>query len=140
MIMKSTGMVFGLLLAFMSQSNAADRWYNPAIVDEGQRLFQQTCAACHGRNAEGTSNWKQTDADGNYPPPPLDGSAHAWHHPIPQLLRSIKKGGIDLGGTMPAFGKQYSDQQILALIAYFQSRWPDEIYDVWHQNHMPKSD
>ncbi len=137
MIMKLTGSVFGLLLALMSlESNAGDRWYKPTIVDKGQHLFQQTCAACHGPNAEATNNWKQTDADGNYPPPPLNGSAHAWHHSIPQLVRSIKKGGLDLGGIMPAFENRYTDQEILALIAYFQSKWPDKIYDIWHQNHV----
>jgi mono/diheme cytochrome c family protein len=83
-------------------------------------------SVCHGSNAEGTRDWKKTDANGNYPPPPLDGSAHAWHHPLAQLARSIKEGGIKLGGVMPPFGDKLSDQEVLAVIAYFQSKWPDE--------------
>jgi mono/diheme cytochrome c family protein len=87
---------------------AAERWFNQDVVDLGSSLFQQNCAVCHGVNAEGTKDWKKTDANGNYPPPPLNGSAHAWHHSIPQLARSIKEGGIKLGGVMPAFGDSFS--------------------------------
>ncbi len=115
---------------------AADRWFNQGVVDYGAGLFQQNCAVCHGANAEGTADWKKTDANGNYPPPPLDGSAHAWHHSIPQLVRSIKEGGIKLGGVMPPFGEKLSDQDVLAVIAYFQSKWPDEIYARWHDRNM----
>jgi mono/diheme cytochrome c family protein len=115
---------------------AAERWFNQDVVDYGAELFQQNCAVCHGVNAEGTKEWKKTDANGNYPPPPLDGSAHAWHHSIPQLARSIKEGGIKLGGVMPAFGDKLSDQEVLAVIAFFQSKWPDEVYKVWHDRNM----
>jgi mono/diheme cytochrome c family protein len=115
---------------------AAERWFNQDVVDLGSSLFQQNCAVCHGVNAEGTKDWKKTDANGNYPPPPLNGSAHAWHHSIPQLARSIKEGGIKLGGVMPAFGDKLSDQEVLAVIAFFQSKWPDEVYKVWHDRNM----
>ena len=117
-------------------ASAADRWYDDKLVTSGSQLFQQNCASCHGVNAEGTQEWKKTDASGHYPPPPLNGSGHAWHHSIPQLARSIKEGGIQLGGVMPGFGGQLDDQQILVLIAYFQSKWPDEIYRTWHNRHM----
>lgn len=115
---------------------AAERWFNQDVVNYGAELFQQNCAVCHGVNAEGTKEWKKTDANGNYPPPPLDGSAHAWHHSIPQLARSIKEGGIKLGGVMPAFGDKLSDQEVLAVIAFFQSKWPDKVYKVWHDRNM----
>ena len=117
-------------------ASAADRWYDNKLVVSGSQLFQQNCAVCHGANAQGTKEWKKADSSGHYPPPPLNGSAHAWHHSIPQLARSIKEGGIQLGGEMPGFGDQLDDQQILALIAYFQSKWPDEIYSTWHNRHM----
>lgn len=119
-----------------SHAMATERWFDQPIVDYGNKLFQQHCATCHGSNAEGTREWKKPDANGNYPPPPLDGSAHAWHHSIPQLARSIKEGGVQLGGVMPPFGDQLSDPEVLALIAYFQSRWPDEVYRVWHERFM----
>ena len=88
--------VISILCLVSWNAGATERWFNQAVVDYGAGLFAQNCAVCHGANAEGTSDWKKTDANGNYPPPPLDGSAHAWHHSIPQLVRSIKEGGIKL--------------------------------------------
>ena len=128
-----------LLFAFFTfalQARAADRWFNQEIVDYGNGLFQQNCARCHGPDAEGTAEWKKPGADGNYPPPPLNGSAHAWHHSLPQLAKSIKQGGIRLGGVMPPFAERLSDPQVLAVIAYFQSKWTDELYQAWHQRFM----
>jgi mono/diheme cytochrome c family protein len=34
---------------------------------------------------------------------------------------------------MPAFKDQLADRQINDIIAWFQSRWPDEIYQAWYQ-------
>jgi mono/diheme cytochrome c family protein len=131
-----------LLLLFIAlpslggTTSASERWFDQPVVDLGNQLFQQHCAACHGSEAEGTRDWKKPDADGNYPPPPLDGSAHAWHHSIPQLARSIKQGGVQIGGVMPPFGDRLGNAEVLAVIAYFQSKWPDEVYQTWHQRFM----
>ena len=126
--------MLGCLLSM--PAGATQPWYNAELVATGSQLFQQHCAECHGANAEGTREWKKADASGHYPPPPLNGSAHAWHHSIPQLARSIKQGSQQLGGVMPGFADKLDDQQILALIAFFQSKWPTEIYDSWHNRHM----
>ena len=135
--MRSLKIVMLSMLALLTlEAAAVERWYNQEIVSYGAQLFQQNCAVCHGSNAEGTKDWKKTDANGHYPPPPLNGTAHAWHHSIPQLARSIKEGGIKLGGLMPPFGDQLSDQDVLALIAYFQSKWPDKVYQVWQGQHL----
>lgn len=107
------------------------RWYTQAMVSNGKIAFENHCAICHGKNAEATPNWKVTDLNGNYPPPPLNGTAHAWHHDIPTLMSVIKQGGKPLGGVMPAFEKQFTDQEVLELIASFQSYWTNEIYEHW---------
>lgn len=78
-------------------------------------------------------DWKQRNPDGSFPPPPLDGSAHAWHHPLEVLARQINEGGKKLGGTMPAFGDVLSDQEMIAAIAYFQSYWDKQTYERWVQ-------
>lgn len=127
-------LLFASLLSL--DAAAAERWFEAAMVERGNSLFQQNCARCHGSNAEGTREWKKTDANGNYPPPPLDGNAHAWHHSIPQLAKYIKEGSLKIGGVMPAFGETLSDQDVLAVIAYFQSKWPDELYQRWHGHFM----
>lgn len=111
--------------------NAAERWYSNEQIKQGEIVFKSICGTCHGQNAEATPNWRTTDANGKYPPPPLDGSAHAWHHSIDLLRKTVREGGIQLGGSMPAFEKVLSAQQIDQAIAYFQSKWSDEIYDRW---------
>ena len=107
------------------------RWYSDEQVDRGEPLFRQNCASCHGQNGEATANWKQTDANGNYPPPPLNGTAHTWHHDLDLLRRTIREGGTKIGGQMPAFEGRLSAAEIDSIIAFFQSKWPDEIYARW---------
>lgn len=107
------------------------RWYTQTQVDAGRTLFQANCASCHGADAQGTENWTTTLADGSYPPPPLNGTAHAWHHPLAALRRTINIGSIQLGGKMPAFKGKFSNDDIDALIAFFQSKWEAKVYDAW---------
>ncbi|MGD8526471.1 MAG: cytochrome c [Thioalkalispiraceae bacterium] len=103
-----------------------------AQISRGGTLFQQHCAVCHGRQAEGAPDWQQMDANGKFPPPPLNGSAHAWHHPQQVLVDTIKNGTVKQGGNMPAWKDKLSDEQINAIIAWFQSKWSDEIYSAWY--------
>lgn len=103
----------------------------PALLARGQTLFRQHCAACHGDRAQGAFGWERPGADGKYPPPPLDGSAHAWHHPYDQLKQTIQEGTLKLGGSMPAWKGKLSEADTEAVIAWFQSIWPDPIYAAW---------
>jgi len=108
------------------------RWYTSLQVNIGSKVFKAHCATCHGRDAEGTTrDWKKTLPDGSYPPPPLNGTAHAWHHPMSLLRRTIDNGGMALGGSMPGFVDKLSDAEKDAAIAFFQSQWNDEIYKGW---------
>ena len=107
------------------------RWYTASQVERGRVTFETHCATCHGQNAEGTSDWRKPDANGNYPPPPLNGSAHAWHHPLEVLERVIARGGVPLGGVMPGFSDALTQDEIRDTIAFFQSFWPDETYQRW---------
>jgi mono/diheme cytochrome c family protein len=110
------------------------RWYTAAQVETGSVVFQQHCAQCHGEQAQGlSSDWRETLADGSFPPPPLNGTAHAWHHPRSVLLQVLDQGGAEFGGKMPAFADILDEEQKLAVIAFFQSYWADEIYAQWLQ-------
>ena len=102
-----------------------------ALARRGGAIYKQHCARCHGANAAGAPNWHQPDVAGRYPPPPLDGSAHAWHHPKAVLKQMIRDGIPRDDGGMPAWGGKLSEADIEAVIAWFQSRWPDEIYRNW---------
>lgn len=110
---------------------ASDRWYTPSQAKLGREVFQENCAVCHGAGGEGAPNWEQRDFLGHYPPPPLNGGGHSAHHPLKQMLNTVTNGGAAMGGTMPAFGDILDEPRIHAVIAYFQSLWPDEIYADW---------
>lgn len=125
--------VFVLLLLLFPSFNliAAERWYSETQVVKGKAVFDTNCAICHGAEAAGTSDWRKPMADGRYPPPPLNGTAHGWHHPRDALRLQIKQGGAQLGGWMPPMGQSLTDEQVDEVIAYFQSLWPDNIYTAW---------
>jgi mono/diheme cytochrome c family protein len=120
------------LSACSTEDKIAGRWYSQAQVDAGGKVFAEHCASCHGKEAQGrVMNWKKPDADGNYPPPPLNGSAHAWHHPLSQLKRTIRQGGAPLGGQMPSFEGKLTEAEIKQALAWVQSHWNARIYDEW---------
>lgn len=107
------------------------RWYSEDHTERGRALYAAHCMDCHGADGAGTVNWRQTGPDGTYPPPPLNGTAHTWHHPLRALDRTIAHGGQALGGVMPGFSAVLDRQERLAIIAYIQSLWPDAVYDQW---------
>lgn len=101
------------------------------MVVRGGDIFKTHCAACHGANAEGAPNWQRKGPDGKLPPPPLDASGHGWHHPRSVLMQTIKDGTLKRGGGMPAWKDKLSDSDIEAVLAWIQSRWPEEVYKRW---------
>jgi len=127
-------LIVGCSQSAENEQKIADRWYTQSQVDKGQVVFDKNCLECHGQQAQGiTADWKKTLPDGSYPPPPLNGSAHAWHHPKKLLKRTINKGGIPLGGQMPPFKDVLTDDEKENVIAYFQSLWNNKVYNAWLQ-------
>jgi mono/diheme cytochrome c family protein len=113
--------------------NLAARKLDPEKIKRGEAVYRANCANCHGPNGEATPGWRNPGADGRYPPPPLDGSAHAWHHSTETLERMIRVGSpADIGG-MPAWDGKLTNQQIDDVIVWIKSLWPDEVYDIWHK-------
>ncbi len=110
------------------------RWYSDQQVTQGKELFQKHCASCHGFNAQGMyADWKSRLSDGYLPPPPLNGTAHAWHHRLPLLQEIVRKGGALYDGKMPGFAGVLSEDEIFSVIAYFQSFWDEETYGMWSE-------
>lgn len=107
------------------------RAFDAAVVERGRIVYQQNCARCHGDRAQGAPDWHKPDATGKWPPPPLNGTGHAWHHPRTALVRTIREGTLVLGGNMPAWGDKLSNADINAVIAWFQQQWPEELYAAW---------
>jgi mono/diheme cytochrome c family protein len=115
----------------LTPKDDTNRWYFAEQAERGKAVFASNCVACHGKKAEATSNWKTPNSNGNYPPPPLNGTAHAWHHPIRVLGRTIFNGGAAVGGQMPAFKHRLSESDIIDVIAHIQTYWPDNTYNRW---------
>jgi len=99
----------------------------------GAKLYAQHCASCHGANLEGQPDWRKRLPNGRFPAPPHDASGHTWHHPD-EVLFAITKHGLappyapaGYESDMPAFGGKLSDQEIRAVLAYIESRWPPEV-------------
>ncbi len=128
-------LIFSILVSVFSfrlyKIYTKERWYTQEQVTIGKQLFLKNCAVCHGDKAQKTVEWKKPLADGAFPPPPLNGSAHAWHHPKSKLKEIVAKGGTLYDGNMPPFKDVLSDSEQFAVMAYFQNFWSDEIYSTW---------
>ena len=107
------------------------RWYSISQVESGKKIYEQNCQVCHMPGGTGSKNWKEKLADGSYPPPPLNGDAHAWHHPIPDMLDMINNGGASYGGKMPPFKDKLNNDEKTSVIAYIHSLWSDKTYKQW---------
>lgn len=105
--------------------------YRPeADIGEGRQLYLGYCAGCHGAKLEGQPDWQTPDGSGRLPAPPHDAGGHSWHH-SDQVLFDITKYGTAafIGGgyqsDMPGFAEQLSDGQIMAVLDYIKSTWPE---------------
>lgn len=126
-------------LSVANAQPAVERWYSREQVAIGNELFQSNCASCHKPDASGSPTWKTMDEQGKLPPPPLNGTAHTWHHPLSVLRRTVQRGGVPLGGSMPGFADKLSSSEIDATLAWVQTHWPDEIYAAWHKRNREAS-
>jgi mono/diheme cytochrome c family protein len=109
------------------------RNFDTKKIKSGRQLYLKNCTVCHGIYAEGAPDWQKRNPDGTFPAPPLNGTGHAWHHPHEALVDTIKHGTIRLGGNMPPWKDRLSDQEINDIIIWFQSKWPDELYQAWQR-------
>ncbi|MFU1476321.1 c-type cytochrome [Roseovarius sp. C7] len=111
------------------------RWQDAAVVARGHALYARDCAGCHGA-LDGRATTDPDARPPDAPPPdapPHDARGHTWEHPDYALFQLTKSGEVaelcrtlDRGG-MPQFGAAMSDQEIVAVLSYIKSTWPDEL-------------
>jgi len=130
--------VIGLLLMVAGCANEPDITvrgvrFSSEHLSQGQQLYTQYCASCHGANGEGqfpdAPNFP--DETGRIGAPPHNGNGHTSHHSDEWLIQYIREGGISLSNPasfypMPAFGDQLSNEQIALVIAHIKTIWNEK--------------
>ncbi len=147
---KSTIAKYSLLAAvFISNlpyNVLADHELENRDIKQGQSLYLEQCASCHGANLEGQENWRIPNADGTLPAPPHNESGHTWHHDNALLFSYTKLGGekalkrrgiVDFKSGMPAFSEILSDAEIWNILAYIRSTWPARAQQVQASRNPP---
>jgi mono/diheme cytochrome c family protein len=81
-------------------------------LEQGASLYDNTCAACHGRDGGGVVGPALADND------KLADTTH--------VLKRILNGK----GSMPAFGNSFSDQELANVASYIRSSWGNEFGSV----------
>jgi S-disulfanyl-L-cysteine oxidoreductase SoxD len=121
---------FGYRVLSPSEAAPLLAWKDHDIVARGQVIYAQQCAGCHGTNGEG-----QVASVGHAGPlaPPHDRNGHTWQHPDFALVQLTKAGVSTVAcmtldeNAMPKFEKALSDREILDVLSYVKSRWPDDV-------------
>tara|TARA_B100001173_G_scaffold256187_1_gene228198 strand:- start:564 stop:971 length:408 start_codon:yes stop_codon:yes gene_type:complete len=125
---------FTFLISFASYANEID-------IFRGMELYAENCSSCHMGNLSGHPEWKTTlDEDGHRRSPPLNGTAHTWHHSPEWLFNVIRYGFIKMDpnyeGKMLG-NESLSDEDIWSILAFIKSVWPEDIvnkYDAYFDN------
>ena len=103
-----------------------------AVVQTGEEVYRDTCAACHGAQLEGQTNWRERNADGSLRAPPHDASGHTWHHSDDLLFEITKYGpgkvfnDKEYKTQMPAYEGVLSDDDIIAVLSFIKNTWAEE--------------
>ncbi|MCI2398982.1 c-type cytochrome [Aliiroseovarius subalbicans] len=108
-------------------------------LTNGQALYVEQCASCHGANLEGQPDWRTPDEDGVLPAPPHDKTGHTWHHDNQLLFEYTRLGGEEalaargvtgFASGMPGFGDTLAEEDIWDILAYIRSTWPDRVQEI----------
>ena len=132
----AAAMIFSVAAPAMASAEAGFLpWRDSAAVAQGQGIYADHCAACHGAQLEGEPDWQSRAAAGYLPAPPHDFSGHTWHHSDQQLFE-ITKYGIEaiVGGgyrsRMIGYQEILNDAEIAAVLAYIKSTWPERVIGI----------
>ncbi len=106
-----------------------------ALIAEGETVYDLHCAECHGVTLEGETGWEDLNEDGSYRSPAHDKTGHTWQHSDARLIQIVKLGGSrvspDVGvSNMPGYATVLAEREIVAVLTYIKSSWPDEIREI----------
>lgn len=112
---------------------------NATQVAAGERVYHTYCAACHGAGLEGQPEWRRRLPSGRLPAPPHDDTGHTWHHSNAELIAMVSHGMVPplapegYESDMPAYADILTDEDIRAVLAFIQSHWSDEVWQIRRQ-------
>jgi mono/diheme cytochrome c family protein len=91
------------------------------VIARARRHYEYFCKSCHGDNGVGErpDDMYAQDEYG-FVAPPLDDSAHGWHHSDGNLAETILKGSPRNPRMMP-FGDLLTDEDARNIVAYIRS-------------------
>lgn len=117
----------GLILE--EHTNSFLRWEEPRTAAAGQALYRVHCSSCHG--IPGIAK-PVAQGEREEPAPPHDESGHTWEHPDFALFQLIRDGVAVANCApvdperMPAFKGVLSDAELVAVLSYIKSTWPED--------------
>ncbi|MEZ5780121.1 MAG: cytochrome c [Rhizobiaceae bacterium] len=107
-------------------------WQDASIVARGKVLYSEQCASCHGAKGEGQAAAGIAAGPGPLAPP-HDGTGHTSEHPDFALIQLTKSGEAGVTclpldeNAMPKFEEALTDRQVLDVLSYIKSTWPEEV-------------
>lgn len=104
--------------------------YSKELAAKGETLYGQYCVNCHGENAvgENPADIYEQDEQGNFVAPPLNGTAHSWHHTDEALVKSILEGS-ERNPRMAAWKETLTTEDAEALVEYIKSYWEPKHFE-----------
>jgi len=139
-ILAAAGMPLIFVLGWIGlQSYQHSDLSSPKSIAEGKQLFSENCAKCHGQEGVGENLEKVAGGmkePAGYWAPALNGTAHTWHHPPKEIFNTILNGSLAEDSPMKGFGDKLDDQQILKIMSYIKSLWPEKIRRKYESTHI----
>lgn len=96
---------------------------SPETVAAGERLYEENCRSCHGVRGVGErpDDMYARDEYG-FVAPPLDDSAHGWHHSDANLVDTILNGS-PRNPRMAGHKDALSREDAAKIVTYIKSLW-----------------
>ncbi len=137
--MKNINRVVNILVLLMLPAIVAaetGKAPDPASAERGAKLYKKYCVSCHGVKAIGEQIPPPMLRSPDYfPAPPLDDTAHAWHHSDENLVKTILEGSPRTK-RMPAWKVTMTKKQVEDVVAYIKSLWSKRSLDCQGPKHM----
>ena len=123
--MRNTALMFlalGVASILAACANSSPKLDAAAQVARGEAIFIRNCQRCHGDAATGA---------GRAPVAPLHSDAgHTWNHADGQIIEIVLGRANQPGRMMPSFAGLLTKADVLNIIAYLRSNWPQDKQDI----------